>query len=663
MDKSLNSKPDVTSWIDRIAAAAAHHEARGIAALVKPAALVAAMAGRMDVIEGWLRHIPVELIERDPQLLYWSGVTVLFKRPAEAQPRLERAFEHFVSRSKSTWMLLAWAGVVDCIFLHYRDLRELDPWIKWMTLERESAVDKLPQSPRSLIVSSMLFALAFRQPNHPRMEIWRHRAERLIELDPISDLGARLCAGLVTDYLWKGNLEAAQIVHSRFRAHASRKHLTPLAAVLDYLNDATLNLHQGKLEACKRAVAGGLDASAKHGIRIWEGILRCHAVSAACSLGELTEAHRHITAIEQLFAEGVPVDEAYYRGMLFWYSYASGDHIGAVSRCEAALETVDAKGVPYLQATCRVGAGLTLFEASHRERGEALLMEGLSIGRGICNPLLEWIGQLFLAHMKYATGNHGEGDVALERAMRLGRDHSLSHFFCWPRQVITYLIDRALERGYSPDYAQHLVAVHKLTAGELPTRSDHWPFDVRIYTFGEPRIEYADGRIEPLSVQFQRQIELLTALIGSEGKSTPFHTIASDVYQHDDVDAIGSLKRVLHSFRERVGHIVVQRNASLALDFRKVWIDACSLQRLLREADNAHEIEVWLNQHYRGHFMDCVENSENVLGLRRRICGQIESVLRNGRALRIAKGEPDSLRKFEARWGSVFPSLWSSSQS
>jgi hypothetical protein len=50
MDKLLKSKPDVTSWIERIAAAATRHEARGIAALVKPAALVAAIAGRMDVI-------------------------------------------------------------------------------------------------------------------------------------------------------------------------------------------------------------------------------------------------------------------------------------------------------------------------------------------------------------------------------------------------------------------------------------------------------------------------------------------------------------------------------------------------------------------------------------------------------------------------------------
>ncbi len=663
MDKKRFSTEALPSWIERIAAAARAQETRGIAALVKPGALIAAAAGRMDLVERWLQLVPDDLIERDPQLLYWSGVTVLFRQPAEARSRLERAFEQFASRSKTTWMLLAWAGVVDSIFLHYRDLRELDPWIEWMTPERESAVDKLPQSPRSLVVSSMLFALAFRQPNHHRMAMWRHRAECLIELDPVSDFGARLSSGLITDYTWKGNLEAAQIVLSRFRAHASRKQLSPLATVLGYLNDATLSLHQGKLEQCMSAVASGLDASARHGVLIWEGILRCHAISASCSLGEITQAHSHIMAIEQLFAESVPIDEAYYRGMLFWYAFVSGDHIGALSRCVAALETVDAKGVPYLQAACRVGTGLTLFEAGHHERGSALLEVGLCIGREICNPLLEWMGHFVLAHMEFAKGNPAAGDAALQRAMCIGRDHSLAHFFCWPRQVITQLLDRALERGYSPDYAQYLIARHRMVPGEKPSRSDRWVFEVRIYTFGQPRIEYADGRIEPLSVQFQRQIELLAALIGKEGRPTPLHTIASDVYQHEDVDAIGSIKRILHSLRERLGHVIVQHNASLALDFSKVWIDVCSLQRLLREAASADEIEIWLNQYYRGHFMDCVENSANVLGLRRRVCGQVESVLHEVRILRMKNGEHDSLRKFEARWGAVFPTMSSGSKS
>ena len=112
MDKKRFSTEALPSWIERIAAAARAQETRGIAALVKPGALIAAAAGRMDLVERWLQLVPDDLIERDPQLLYWSGVTVLFRQPAEARPRLERAFEQFASRSKTTWMLLEFSRVI-----------------------------------------------------------------------------------------------------------------------------------------------------------------------------------------------------------------------------------------------------------------------------------------------------------------------------------------------------------------------------------------------------------------------------------------------------------------------------------------------------------------------------------------------------------------------
>ena len=663
MDEFLVSRGKISSWSARIAAAVDRQEARSLAALVKPAALLAAVAGRLDLVESWLRHIPTDAIERDPQLLYWSGTTSMMKRPADAQDCLVRAFEMFQRRPKGSWVLLAWAGVVDAIFFQYRDLRELDLWIEWMTPDREPIVNRLPRLPRTLVVSSMLFALAFRQPNHPRIAAWRERAERLVELDPISDLGARLTAGLITDYTWRGNLAAAEIAWKRFSARESRTPLSPLAAVIRHLNEATLCLHEGRFEQCRQAVEKGLAATVEHNIHLWDSILHCHAISASCSLDDTTEARDHIAAVEHLYADGIPVDEAYYRGMLFWEAFAEGDHIGALSRCTSALELVDAKGVPYLQAACRIGAALTLFEAGHKKQASSLLDEGLAMGGEIGNPLLAWVGGLFRAHMEYSNGNYREADVALENAMRLGRDHSLAHIFFWPRRIVARLIDRALERNYSIDYARFLITRHSFVPGALPTRSDQWSFDVRIYTFGEPRIEHADGRVEPLSVQFQRQIELLAALIGKEGKPTPVYIVAGDVYQTDDVEVIGSIKRVLHSFRERFGQIVIQRNSSLSLDFSKIWIDACGFQRLSRETSGASQIEAWLDQYYQGHFLDQVENSQIVLSIRRRLHDQAERSIRDAYVLRMMQSGSDGrLRQFEARWQHLFPSVFATSK-
>lgn len=658
MDSFLVSKSEIQSWAARITAAAARPEAQGMAMLIKPAALVAAAAGRLDLIESWLLHIPSDLIESDPKLLYWSGVSALMKRPSEAQPQLERALELFSKDADRNWMLLSWAGIVDSIFFIYRDLRELDPWIEWMTADCEHTVELMPQLPKSLVVSSMLFALAFRQPNHSRMPFWRDLAERLIESNPVSDIGARLAAGLICDYTWHGSLDAAEVVKKRFTARASRTNLSPLATLVGHMNEATLQLHRGELEQCRATVDKGLEASVRYGIRTWDGLLHCHATAASCSLGDIDRADQHLAAIEQLFADNIPVDEAYYRGMLFWRAFVAGDHIGAVSRCSDAISLADVKGVPYLQAVCRIGAALVLFEAGHRQRGRLLLDDGLRIGREIANPLLAWIGGLFQAHMAYACGEDGPADAALETSMLIGRDHSLVHAFFWPRQIITRLIDRALERGYSVDYARRLIKVHTLAPGSVPARSDQWSFGVRIYTFGEPRIEYADGRIEALSVQYKRQIELLAALIGRQGRSTSLRSVAIDVYPNDDVEVLGSIKRVLHSLRARVGPIVVQRHASLELDFSKVWIDACSFQRLRHDSVSAVKSESWLDQYYHGHFMDRVENSEVVLGVRRRFYDQAESDLRIAHSRYQMASDNTALRQFEDRWRLLFPDIF-----
>ena len=659
MDEFAAEKPDdVRTWSVRIKRAARRREAQVVTLLIKSAAPIAAVVGRLDLVASWLHHLPSDAIEHDVHLLYWSGASIALTHPSDAYPRLLAAFATLRHDPDGNWSLLAWAGLADVIFLLYRDLHELDQLIAWMTPEREADVDRMPRPMRSLVVGSALFALSFRQPMHPRLPAWRDRAERLVEHDPTSNLGARLTAGLIVDYTWRGDLAAAEIVWKRFDARAARAELSALGKVLRSLNEATLRLHQGRLDECVAAVAVGLAASSLHGLRVWDGVMHCLAVSAYVSSGAVVDARRHLSAIEQLFAEGIPVDEAYYRAMLFWCDFVAGDRLGVVSRCTNVLELTDIKGVPYFQAVCRIMNGLMLFESGHHDRGRALLAEGIARGRELENPLLLWIGGLFEAHIHYTAGEKVKGDLALEFAMRLGRDHYLAHFFCWPRKIIAGLIDRALERGYSTDYLTYLVTTHAFTPGDVPTRSDQWAFPVRIYMFGNPRVVHADGRIEHLSAQFQRQIELLATLIARPQTPVAIQSVAADIYEDEEVDPVASVKRVLHSLRARVGQAVVQRNASLALDFEKVWIDACGFQWFSHEVGDAVMIETWLDRHYHDHFMAQLAHSSVVERLRRRLADQAEHAIRGAIANSVRTKDDATVRRLDARWQPLFPHLF-----
>lgn len=656
-DSAADQSADVRTWSVRITRAARTRGGQAVAVLIKRAAPLAALAGRLDLVEGWLRHVPAYVIDGDADLHYWSGASILLARPSDAHPHLLRAFELNRSPPVGTSTLLSWAALMDAIFLMYRDLRELDPLLDWMTLERERSVDRLPQPLRCLIVSSALFALAFRQPTHPRMAAWRDRAERLVEMNPISDLGARLTAGLIIDYTWRGNLAAAAIVAKRFEARASRTTLSPMPAVLRHVNRATLALHQGNLSDCIDAAHTGLATAAREGVRLWDGVLYCHLVAASLSRSDVKAAAEHLAALEQLFADGVPIDEAYYRAMLAQHGFIAGDNIGAMSRCQSALEVTDAKGVPYFMAVCRVSNGLTLYEAGHRDLGRALIKDGIARGKTLDNPLVAWIGGLFQAHMDYASGDTEGGDATLHAALLLGRDHSLAHFFCWPRRIIARLIDKALLRDFAPDYLKHLIAVHAFAPPSEPTRSDQWAFAARIYTFGDPRTVFADGSVEPMSAQFQRQVELLAVLIGKAHKPVPLHSAAAEIYRDEDVDAVASLKRVLHSLRERVGPIILQRQAALSLDFQKVWIDACSFQQVRQEVGDASEL-AWLDRHYHGHFMERIAGSRVVDDLRRRFRDQAGRAIRDALDASVRAQDEGAVRRLEGRWQPLFPQIF-----
>ena len=56
--------------------------------------------------------------------------------------------------------------------------------------------------------------------------------------------------------------------------------------------------------------------------------------------------------------------------------------------------------------------------------------------------------------------------------------------------------------------------------------------------------------------------------------------------------------------------------------------------------------------------MNGVENSEIVLGIRRRLHDQAERTLREACLLRVRAGDLDALNYFEERWKKLFPSLF-----
>lgn len=281
------------------------------------------------------------------------------------------------------------------------------------------------------------------------------------------------------------------------------------------------------------------------------------------------------------------------------------------------------------------------------------------MGRALANPVLEWIGGLFSAHLEYKSGNRAAGDAMLCGALTLGRAHSLAHFFFWPRKVIAKLLDRALVLDHVGDYVRELITTHRLLPEQTPTRSDAWTFAARLYSFGAPRVERANQNAEPLSAQFVRQVELLTALVERGGRPTSLASLGQAIYA-DGVDKpTEAAIRVLGPLRERIGaDSIIRDDASLSIDFSRIWIDASSLAELRANGADHEDVLAWLTRHYHGHYMERIERSPLIERVRVRFADHARRVIVE--AIERARASADTVRveRLEHRWRHLFPSAF-----
>src|SRR5574341_1227028 len=90
------------------------------------------LQGRNKTLEEWIRSIPGRVLEAEPWLLYWLGVS---KQPfslSESHILFEQAFHLFQERQDLAGTFLAWSGAMDTIVFEWNDFTLLDDWFEWL---------------------------------------------------------------------------------------------------------------------------------------------------------------------------------------------------------------------------------------------------------------------------------------------------------------------------------------------------------------------------------------------------------------------------------------------------------------------------------------------------------------------------------------------------
>ncbi|MBI5584605.1 MAG: hypothetical protein HY892_12370 [Deltaproteobacteria bacterium] len=543
--------------------------------------------GRDRPLEQWLRSLPPEDLERNGWLLYWLGVSLITVDLSASRRTFEEAFELFEIRKDISGQLSAWSGIVSAILYAQDDFSLLDKWMAWLD-SQVSLPLRLPQPELDgMLVTSMMGALTYRQPSHPKIDQWIREGDRIANDHPNAYFRMRANIYLGVYFFWTGNFAMVRHHVQRVQESASGlQDLHMLRICSKWADSHYFFFHQPEGEACQRTALDGLDIAQSTGIHLLDMQLYGNLIMGFLSDGNLLDAGRHLDAMGSAMQGSYR--RAYYYYLASWQAWLNRDLPKALHHIEQALNLIIASGMPSVEVSVRAAFAELLFEAGKSQEADSQLAIANRKAELLGGDYFVLICGLTQARLALAGNGRPEALNSLRKALAVGRTQKLFNNYWWVPAWMTALCLKALEEGIEAEYVQELVRRRFLFPDRPPYHCQNWPWELKIHTLGRFEI-IRDGEALYFPVKApKRVLLLLKALIACGARGSSEEQLAQFLWPEAEGDmALQSLATTLHRLRQLLGKdgAIVVRDGWVSLNSRKCWVDAHVFEELLQRME------------------------------------------------------------------------------
>lgn len=596
--------------------------------------------GRAAVLARWIAAVPDSRRETSPWLLYWQGMC----EPSWAAARVlfVRAYTHFAGPASARGRFLSWAGVAESCYLSWDQLASGDAWLR----EFDALTADCPTFPDDAterrVVSAVVALMVIRQPQHPMLPVWVRRLRKL--MDETREASERLAMAnpLLTYYLWTGDLAQGGPLIETLRRQARVRATPPAQRLVFLVMESAYLWHTGAFAQCHEAVETGRALGSAEGVHGLDHRLAAQGLYAALSVGDRATAERLFAELDGGNDGAGRLHRSHYHHQAGWFYRLTGDWSRARGHGQAALALARGAGSPFPRAFCHLHASLIALAAGDPREALPHAQAASRMGLALRSAILSYAGGLAEAQCALALGDARRGHTLLSAAFALGSERGYVNFDGWPHEIMVTLCECALAHDIEPAYARALAEKRGLRPRDSTRASEHWPWPVRIHTFGGFCVEIGD---KPLATEGKgplRPMELLKALIALGGERVPEPQLAETLWPDAEGDvAHGALATTLHRLRRLLGdpHALHLEGRRISLDRGIVWLDTWVFEGALEEGawttatDTARltALERALDL-YRGAFLPN-EEAAWILGTRERLRSKF---LRHRKALCLA---------------------------
>ncbi len=551
--------------------------------------------GRYRELLDAINAVPEDVRTDVPWLTFWHATSLLPTDYTASFQLYDEAYKVFTAGQDWHGLLLAWGGAVDAIIFSLSDVARLDVWLQRFEELRQQQVVESDNELAGIVASRVMTILTLRQPDHPDLEYWRRIAKRVVRECP--DINQRVLSGfyLITHSIWDGRLcEAADLLENCVTTDIReqlppladiKEQLPPLAAVTHLLAQAWLGWTSGDQAECNRSFHQGVTLAQDTGIHVWTGILWLQSVTNALIHGDIATAEMNLEKIETTWPRIRDMDNAYYLIDRAWLELCRNELAKAWEYQLLALRAAENFGAVYTLAEAHYGMAQISHQLGDKEDAVMHLRRAQELGRQFGSWTMRMQCAFAEAWFALDEENLELATLVLSQILPEVRKNGIVTFNGWRPEVMARLFAHALQQQLDVDLVTSLVhRFHLLppTGSSIP----HWPWPLRVTTFGEFQVEVSGEVIDLSGSKHKRPCDLLKLLLTAGAQSISENSLAEIMWEDLDGDlGLRNLRTNLHRLRRLVGKEIVKSvsGGRLIVDARYCYCDAWVVMKLLNQ--------------------------------------------------------------------------------
>lgn len=566
---------------------------RKISSLILSQAPIVVEQGRYETLQGWLVALPdEEVLGKNPDLLFWLGISHLPFDPAQARNQLEQALDLFEQQNNRVGTLTVWPLIVDSYLIEWGDWHGLDKWIDWSE-EAISPDQVFPSAQLDANASfAMLTALWARRPNHPRLPVWVDRCEKnlLVQTDPNQQVNN--AARMAQYFTTTGDFARGFRILRSVEYLVDVDQVSPLSVVNWYSIRSMYSWLTAEEGGNQTVVDKAIDVADTTGVRVMDFLTLGQGVFGALAEGETERAQKLLNKMEPLLLPSRLLDGSTYHMLSGWHQILLGNLSNAREHMDVALARSQQAGMPFGQLLSFIGRTHAYHESGDIDEATNSLRNAWGIAKAMRSDHLKCACLLIRAYILYGQQLHEEGSEALTTALKLARKKGFVNFPFWRRKVMSALCEEALGRGIEVEFVRDLIRRRKLIPSHPDRATDLWPWPVRIFTLGKFQLTVNGGEVQSGRKPKRKQLELLRALVSLGAEGVPVSKLTDYLWPEVDGDqALKSFDVTLYRLRELLEKepILSISNRTASLDRQCCWVDIWAFDRWLTVAKAAKE--------------------------------------------------------------------------